>query len=151
MTNFYFILLILNLCHFEKFRTLVLYSLAILSLVFRWGWHYNSKQGPIPSEGVDWIPSTTYIGHAFLSKHITHFVESVNPVLEKFQNHSLYPNPEVLFVPQFNLNKEFEWSIMYLRVLAHLFPKPLQIIGLQPRGKLICMKHAVCLIDYFFY
>ena len=92
---------------------------------------------------MEWIASTTLIGHAFHTRHITHFVESVNPVLEKFQNRSLYPNPEVLFVPRFDFDNEFEWSIEYLQTLANLFVKPLQIIGQQPRGKLICMKHAV--------
>ena len=100
---------------------------------------------------MEWIPSTTFIGHAFITRHITHFAESVNPILELFQNNSLYPNPEVLFVPRFDLKNEFGWSIEYLQTLAKLFLKPLKIIGMQPRGKLICMKHSVRLIEIFFY
>lgn len=63
-----------------------------------------------------------FISQAFVTKHIYHFSESVNQLLLKLLDRSLYPTIHELYLPRFHADKEFGWSKTYLNLLRELYP-----------------------------
>ena len=63
-----------------------------------------------------------YIFEPYLPKHITHFIENVNHLLNKLGDRSLYPYLSTVYLPWFNETSEYEWSKTYINLLVSLFP-----------------------------
>lgn len=63
-----------------------------------------------------------FISQPFLNNHVYHFSESVNQLLLKLLDRSLYPSIHELYLPNFRYDKEFGWSKTYLNLLRELYP-----------------------------
>lgn len=98
-----------------------------------------------------WINDTSvFIGSPFLTRHITHFAESVNQLLIKLRYPSLYPSLGAIFLPKFDPNQDFEWSYSYVKLLLSIFPHPVRFITKDKVNEIICFKSAVFL-EWSFY
>ena len=78
------------------------------------------------------------------TRHIGHFVESINHALLKLRYSSFYPPFTDLYIPSFSID-EFEWSKSYMQLVLRLFPD-----NLKPAvhlGGSIPTYSAVCPLD----
>ena len=93
----------------------------ICQLAFRWGYKFQTVLKKIPSRVV-WIDNGSYfVSQPFINRHIGHFAESVNQLVMKLRNPSMYPPLTDWYLPNFR-KSEFEWSKVYMRLLISLFP-----------------------------
>ena len=93
----------------------------VYQIVFRWGYKLRTVLQKVPSKAL-WIEDGNYfVSQPFVNRHIGHFAESVNQLIVKLRNPSMYPPLTDWYLPNFK-KSEFEWSKVYLRLLAKLFP-----------------------------
>lgn len=59
-------------------------------LVFRWGWHFQYKHEPFPQTPSSISDDGYMVFQPFLPRHITHFAECVNHLLNKLGNRTAY-------------------------------------------------------------
>lgn len=92
-----------------------------LFLGFRWGWDIDRHRTFPSTDKAVFINESVYVSQPFLRRHITHFAESINQILLKFEYPSFYPKLNTLFLPGFVESSEYEWSREYLKlVLSHI-------------------------------
>lgn len=102
-------------------------SLSLNSFLgFRWGWNIDRNSEYPPNEKLVFINESVYVSQPFLRRHITHFAESVNQILIKFEYPSFYPKLTTLFLPHFIKRSEYEWSKEYLQLLLSHIPESQQ-------------------------
>lgn len=90
---------------------------------FRWGWKYEWERSIVPKE-MKWNEKEgIFISQPFVTNHIYHFSESVNQLLLKLLDRSMYPHINELYLPNFRKENEFEWSKTYLKLLIELYPE----------------------------
>ena len=83
-------------------RAVVFFSIFYFILVFRWGIHIAEKKHHLyPQNVYTHQEKGIFIFQPFLSKHITHFIETVNHLLNKLADRSLYPYVLILFILSF--------------------------------------------------
>lgn len=97
-------------------------SLSLNSLLgFRWGWNIERQSTYPPKEKFIFINESVWVSQPCLPRHITHFSESVNQILIKFQYPYFYPKLNTIFLTHFDNHTEYEWTREYLRlVLSHI-------------------------------
>lgn len=64
-----------------------------------------------------------FISQPYITNHIYHFSESVNQLLLKLLDRSLYPKISELYLPNFRYDREYGWSKTYLNLLRELYPE----------------------------
>ena len=137
-------------CHFVHINLPVILHSFCHDLDFRWGWNYKVMKGAIPSTAT-WVnDSAVFIGSPFITRHVTHFAESVNQLLVKLRNPSLYPPVAAVYLPKFDSRHEYEWSSSYIKLLLSVFPHPIRLIT-KNQHPLLCFKWAVFLDSIFKY
>lgn len=85
-----FILKVIMILISSKWLINVLFIQGFL-LVFRWGWHLKYEHSSIPQNELFHKEEGYMIFQPFLTRHIMHFAESVNHLLNKLRNRSDYP------------------------------------------------------------
>ena len=117
---------------------------------FRWTHNLHSVNMQLPTN-VKWIESGYYfVFQPCATRHIGHFVESINHALLKLRYPSFYPPFTDLYIPSFFID-EFEWSKSYLQLVLSLFPDSLKpavhLGGSIPTYSVACFRSAVILLS----
>lgn len=117
---------------------------------FRWTHNLHSVNMKLPTN-VKWIENGYYfVFQPCATRHIGHFVESINHALLKLRYPSFYPPFTDLYIPSFFID-EFEWSKSYLQLVLSLFPDSLKpavhLGGSIPTYSTTCFRSAVALLS----
>ena len=84
--------------YFKKQPRSCILFLFCFTLVFRWGIQIaERKRRSYPQDAYTHQEKGIFVFEPFLSKHITHFIETVNHLLNKLGDRSLYPYVLILF------------------------------------------------------
>ena len=118
----------------------------VYQIVFRWGYKLRTVLQKVPSRAL-WIEDGNYfVSQPFVNRHIGHFAESVNQLIMKLRNPSMYPPLTDWYLPNFR-KSEFEWSKVYLRLLIDLLPvenRPkMHLHNDIKRRSLVCFRSVV--------
>lgn len=114
--------------------------------------HYPSNKRLI------FINESVYVSQPCLPRHITHFSESVNQILIKFEYPYFYPKLNTIFLTRFVNRTEYEWTREYIRlVLSHIPESQRPVVYTKDENpffpsktivEYICFKNVVLFLEF---